>query len=79
MKKIALATAALLVAAGSAFAENPNVGASAVPNAPQANVDRTYTASVRETGSPVYKLLNTQQQAQWKPVFGADHNLFGNR
>ncbi|MBN9234182.1 MULTISPECIES: DUF680 domain-containing protein [Phyllobacteriaceae] len=46
MKKIALATAALLVAAGSAFAGSDNFNAYAGSN-PHATVDSSYTASVK--------------------------------
>ena len=59
MKKIALAAAALLVAAGSAYARNDNVGSSAVDNQATVNVDNTRTSSVPNTSSPVYKLLNS--------------------
>ncbi|MFC3208806.1 hypothetical protein [Aquamicrobium soli] len=52
MKTIALTTAALLVAAGSAFASNYRVDA-AGQNPPPASVDSTYTSSV-STGSQVY-------------------------
>lgn len=45
MKKIALATAALLVAAGSAFAENPNASWNQTSNE-RAGIDSSYTASV---------------------------------
>lgn len=45
MKKIALATAALLVAAGSAFAENPNAGWNQTDNQP-VTIDGSYTASI---------------------------------
>lgn len=45
MKKIALATAALLVAAGSAFAENPNGPQNDISKQPVA-VDHSYTASI---------------------------------
>jgi len=45
MKKIALATAALLVAAGSAFAENPSATWNKT-SANNAGIDSSYTASV---------------------------------
>ncbi|PDQ21405.1 hypothetical protein CN311_09535, partial [Mesorhizobium sanjuanii] len=57
MKKIVLTAAALLIAAGSAYARNDNVGGTDINK--QANVDNTRTSSVRDTGSPVYKLLNS--------------------
>ena len=45
MKKIALATAALLVAAGSAFAENPNASWNKASEE-RAGIDSSYTASI---------------------------------
>lgn len=50
MKKIALATAALLVAAGSAFAENPNAAWNQTSNENVA-IDSSYTASVSNGAS----------------------------
>ncbi|PLP57768.1 hypothetical protein CYK37_19420 [Mesorhizobium loti] len=49
MKKIALATAALLIAAGSAFAGSDNFDAYAGsnPNAVGSTIDSGYTASVK--------------------------------
>ncbi|MER8428925.1 DUF680 domain-containing protein [Mesorhizobium caraganae] len=79
MKKIALAAAALLVAAGSAYARNDNVGGSAVDNQATVNVDNTRTSSVPNTGSPVYKLLNSSGDVQKPAPQGSDRNLFGNR
>ena len=79
MKKIALAAAALLVAAGSAYARNDNVGSSAVDNKATVNVDNTRTSSVPNTGSPVYKLLNSSSDVQKSAPQGSDRNLFGNR
>lgn len=52
MKTIAITTAALLVAAGSAFAGNYRLDA-AGQNPPPASVDSTYTSSVT-TGSEVF-------------------------
>ncbi|MBM2710686.1 DUF680 domain-containing protein [Mesorhizobium caraganae] len=75
MKKIALAAAALLVAAGSAYARNDNVGSSAVDNQATVNVDNTRTSSVPNTGSPVYSSGDVQKSAPQ----GSDRNLFGNR
>lgn len=50
MKKIALATAALLVAAGSAFAENPNASWNEVSKDRPA-IDESYTASIEAPNS----------------------------
>jgi len=48
MKKIALATAALLVAAGSAFAENPNTSWNKTADE-KVMIDGSYTASVSDS------------------------------
>lgn len=77
MKKIVLTAAALLIAAGSAYARNDNVGGSAVNNQATVNVDNTQTSSVRNTGSPVYKLLNSSGDVQKSAPQGSDRNLFG--
>lgn len=45
MKKIALAAAALLIAGGSAFAENPNASWNKTDREPVA-IDNSYTASI---------------------------------
>ncbi|WP_189363231.1 DUF680 domain-containing protein, partial [Mesorhizobium sp. M4A.F.Ca.ET.022.05.2.1] len=56
MKKIALTAAALLIAAGSAYARNDNVGGTDINQRPAAaGVDTTQTSSTRDTSSPVYK------------------------
>ncbi|MHA6646114.1 DUF680 domain-containing protein [Mesorhizobium sp. A623] len=49
MKTIALTTAALLVAAGSAFAANDHFKA---PSAQSSTVDSTYTSSVKSSVNP---------------------------
>jgi hypothetical protein len=67
MKKIILATVALLAVSGTAFAGSDNYGSQAA-NPPAATVDSSYTASVRKA-EPV---------AQNPVKTGADHNLFGN-
>jgi hypothetical protein len=78
MKKIALAAAALLIAAGSAYARNDNVGGTDITNEQATvNVDNTQTSSVRNTGSPVYKLLNSSGDVQKSAPHGSDRNLFG--
>lgn len=48
MKTIALTTAALLVAAGSAFAGSDNFQAPSETN-PSTNIDSTYTSSVKSS------------------------------
>ena len=78
MKKIAFAAAALLIAAGSAYARNDNVGGTDInQQQPAANVDTTHTSSVRDSGSPVYKLLNSSGDVQKSAPQGSDRNLFG--
>jgi hypothetical protein len=77
MKKIALAAAALLIAAGSAYARNDNVGGTDINEQATVNVDNTQTSSVRNTGSPVYKLLNSSGDVQKSAPHGSDRNLFG--
>ena len=77
MKKIALTAAALLIAAGSAYARNDNVGVTDINKLATANVDNTQTSSVRNTGSPVYKLLNSSGDVQKSAPQGSDRNLFG--
>ncbi|CAH2397426.1 DUF680 domain-containing protein [Mesorhizobium ventifaucium] len=77
MKKIVLTTAALLIAAGSAYARNDNVGGTDINKQATINVDNTQTSSVRNTGSPVYKLLNASGDVEKSAPQGADRNLFG--
>ncbi|MDX8536583.1 MULTISPECIES: DUF680 domain-containing protein [Mesorhizobium] len=78
MKKIALTAAALLIAAGSAYARNDNVGGTDINNQrPAANVDTTQTSSTRDTSSPVYKLLNSSGDVEKSAPQGSDRNLFG--
>ena len=78
MKKIVLTAAALLIAAGSAYAHNDNVGGTDINKQATVNVDNTQTSSVRNTGSPVYKLLNSSGDVQKSAPQGSDRNLFGN-
>ncbi|WP_027151991.1 DUF680 domain-containing protein [Mesorhizobium sp. WSM2561] len=67
MKKIALATVAVLAITGSAFAGSDHYGSNAA-NQPTAAIDSSYTASVQ---APAH--------AEKQPVGqGADRNLFGN-
>lgn len=68
MKKIALTAAALLVAAGSAFAGSDHYGSDGA-NQPAAAVDSSYTASIAKTGA-----------AAKQPFIPNDaHDIFGNR
>ncbi len=67
MKKIVLATVALLAVSGSAFAGSDNYGSNGA-NQPAVTVDSSYTASVNKSEPVVQKPVTT----------GADHNLFGN-
>ena len=78
MKKIALTAAALLIAAGSAYARNDNVGGTDINKQETVNVDNTHTGSVRNSNSAVYKLLNSSGDVQKSAPQGSDRNLFGN-
>lgn len=77
MKKIVLAAAALMIAAGGAYAHNDSVGGTDINQQATVNVDKTQTSSVRNTGSPVYKLLNSSGDVQKSAPQGSDRNLFG--
>ncbi|WP_322417532.1 DUF680 domain-containing protein [Mesorhizobium huakuii] len=77
MKKIVLTAAALLIAAGTAYAGNDNVGGTDINKLATANVDTAQTSSVLNTGSPVYKLLNSSGDVQKSAPQGSDRNLFG--
>jgi len=77
MKKIVLTAAALLIAAGSAYARNDNVGGTDINKQTTVNVDNTQTSSVRDSNSPIYKLLNSSGDAEKSAPQGADRNLFG--
>ncbi|WP_352863082.1 DUF680 domain-containing protein, partial [Mesorhizobium sp. M1329] len=71
MKKIVLAAAALLIAAGSAYARNDNVGGTDINKQATVNVDKTQTYSVRDSNSPIYKLLNSSGDVpKWGPRGG---------
>jgi hypothetical protein len=78
MKKIILTAAALLAISGSAFAGSDNFGSNGVNQPAVTNVDKTPTASIANSGSPVYKLLNSSNDAPKSAPQGADRNLFGN-
>ncbi|TPN36177.1 DUF680 domain-containing protein [Mesorhizobium sp. B2-3-3] len=78
MKKIVLTAAALLIAAGSAYAANDNAGGTDInKQATTANVDASHTGSIRNEESPVYKLLNSSGDVQKSAPQGSDRNLFG--
>ncbi|MER8825053.1 DUF680 domain-containing protein [Mesorhizobium sp. M0938] len=77
MKKIALTAAALLLVAGSAYANNDKVGGTDINEQATVNVDNTQTSSVRNTASPVYKLLNSSGDLHKSAPQGSDRNLFG--
>ncbi|TIX45275.1 MAG: DUF680 domain-containing protein [Mesorhizobium sp.] len=67
MKKIILATAALLAISGGAFAAGSDHFGSDGANQPATAVDSSYTASVKKS-EPVAQT----------PAQGSDRNLFGN-
>ncbi|TPM28098.1 DUF680 domain-containing protein [Mesorhizobium sp. B2-3-5] len=70
--------AALLIAAGSAYAANDNVGGTDInKQATTANIDASHTGSIRNEESPVYKLLNSSGDVQKSAPQGSDRNLFG--
>jgi hypothetical protein len=77
MKKIILATAAVLAVSGSAFAGSDNYGNSGT-NQPAPAVDTTPTSSIG-TDSTVYKLLNSSSNVQKSAPQGSDRDHFGNR
>ncbi|RUV69888.1 MAG: DUF680 domain-containing protein [Mesorhizobium sp.] len=70
MKKIVLATAAVLAVAGSAFAGSDNYGSNGA-NQPAVAVD-SYTASIQNSAP-----AQNPVPADEKPVHGSDRNLFG--
>ncbi|MGX8010671.1 DUF680 domain-containing protein [Mesorhizobium sp. ORM8.1] len=75
MKKLILATAAILAVSGAAFAGSDNYGNGGV-NQPAPAVDTTRTSSI-STDSPVYKLLNSSGDVQKSAPQGADRVHFG--
>ncbi|MGX5829654.1 DUF680 domain-containing protein [Mesorhizobium sp. 43Arga] len=82
MNKIILAAAAVLAISGSAFAGSDNFGSKganqpAVTSPSVTSIDNSRTASIRENGSPVYKLLNSSGDVQKSAPQGSDRNLFG--
>ena len=74
MKKIIVATAALLAVSTAAFAGSDNYG-SAGASQPAPAVDTTRTSSI-STDSPVYKLLNSGDAQKSAPQ-GSDREHFG--
>lgn len=77
MKKMILAAAAVLAISGSAFASSENYGSNGANQPAVTSVDNSRTASIRKTGSPVYKLLNSSGDVQPSAPQGSDRNLFG--
>ncbi|OHV90341.1 DUF680 domain-containing protein [Mesorhizobium sp. ORS 3428] len=74
MKKIVLATAAVLALSSAALAASDNYGANGASQQAPA-VDTSRTSSIG-TGSPVYKLLNASGDVH-NAQQGSDRNLFG--
>jgi hypothetical protein len=77
MNKIIIAAAAVLALSGSAFAGSDNYGSNGANQPAVTSVDNSHTASIRESGSPVYKLLNSSGDVQKSAPQGSDRNLFG--
>ena len=77
MNKIIIAAAAVLALSGSAFAGSENYGSNGANQPAVTSVDNSRTASIRKTGSPVYKLLNSSGDVQKSAPQGSDRNLFG--
>lgn len=77
MNKIIIAAAAVLALSGSAFAGSDNFNANSANLPAATSVDNSRTASIRESGSPVYQLLNSSADAQKSAPQGSDRNLFG--
>ncbi|MEZ2328574.1 DUF680 domain-containing protein [Mesorhizobium sp. RCC_202] len=75
MKKIILATVAVLAVSGSAFAGSDNYGNSGA-NQPAPAVDTTRTSSI-DTDSTVYKLLNSSGNVQKSVPQGSDRDHAG--
>jgi hypothetical protein len=78
MKKIVLTAAAILIAAGSAYAANDNVGGTDINQQATVNVDTSHTGSIRNSDSTVYKLLNSSHDVQKSAPQGSDRDLWGN-
>jgi hypothetical protein len=71
MTKIALAAAAILIAASTAFAGSDKFGSSDAnqPAVPVASADRTMTTSIQKSDATVQKPV----------THGSNRDLFGNR
>ncbi|MCA0035441.1 DUF680 domain-containing protein [Mesorhizobium sp. B263B2A] len=80
MKKIILAAAAVLAVSGSAFAGSDNYGSNGAnqPAVTSTGVDASHTGSIRDSGSPVYKLLNSSGNVQKPTPQSNDRDHFGN-
>jgi len=77
MNKIIIAAAAVLALSGSAFAGSDNYNSNSANPPVATSVDNSRTGSIRENGSPVYKLLNSSGDVQKSAPQGSDRNLFG--
>ncbi|KUM25470.1 hypothetical protein AU467_26325 [Mesorhizobium loti] len=75
MKKIVLATAAVLALSSAAFAASDYYGSKGADR-PAASVDTTRTSSTG-SDSAVYKLLNSSGDVHKSAPQGSDRNLFG--
>jgi len=78
MKKIILAAAAVLAISGSAFAGSDNYGSNGANQPAVTSVDNSHTASIRDSGSPVYKLLKSSGDVQKSIPQSSDRDRFGN-
>ena len=78
MNKLILAAAAVLAISGSAFAGSDNYGSNGANQPAATSVDNSRTASIREGGSPVYKLLNSSGDVQKSIPQSSDRDHFGN-
>jgi len=76
MKKIVLATAALMAVSTAAFAAESGHTGNVGTSQPATAVDTTRTSSIN-TDSTVYKLLNSSNDAHKQAPQGSDRNLFG--
>ena len=74
MKKLVLATAAVLALSSAAFAASDNYGSNGASQ-PASAVDTTRTSST--ANSPVYKLLNASNDAQKPAQQGAARTVCG--
>ena len=77
MNKIIIAAAAVLALSGSAFAGSDNFNSNSANPPAATSVDNSRTGSIRNSDSPVYKLLNSSGDTQKSAPQGSDRNLFG--